>query len=150
MADERGGASGVLLSLALAERSTRLGAIGAQNSKAGIYLGFSGIVIGLAAGLSPLWARLIVVLPGLVCAAFALNALLVRQVPGVSIKRARNRYLTSTADEAEVALVDLLASSQTATNRVLRRKSRAVTRSVVALSVAIAAMALVTVFVGPT
>jgi len=139
---------GVLLDLAQTERQVRLDSLDTLDGKAGVLIGFAGVLVGLTATLPQWWARLLVMLPSLLSALAAFDALRVKKVPGFRLQQTRDKYLTQPRHIVRQTLLDTMISNQAAIEKSLKTKADRVTVALWLLGVAILVMAVLLLITG--
>jgi hypothetical protein len=124
----------LLLELVQAERDKQLGHFDALDNKAGIILGFAGLLITLAPDAAPL-LRIGGVLAAVAAAAFALLAFWPRRFP-VLEPSALRRYLGADARFTRLTVLDSLEEFVNEGSAVLAEKGRRVRLALIALALA--------------
>lgn len=130
----------LLLSLVQAERDKQLSHFDALDNKAGIVLGFSGLLITLAPDV-PTAYRLVGVLAAAVAAAFALAAFWPRRFPVLEPSPLRT-YLRAEEAFTRLTVHDTLEELVNEGSEVLEMKGRRLGHGLGALTLAAASLAL--------
>ena len=139
---------GVLLDLAHAERQVRLDSLDTLDGKAGVLIGFAGVLVGLTATLPHWWARLLIMVPSLLSALAAFDALRVKKVPGFKLQQTRDRYITQPPHVVRQTLLDTMTSNQAAIEMSLKTKADRVAVALWLLGLAILVMAVLVLITG--
>ena len=109
----------------------------ALDAKAGVLLGFAGVLVGLSVdklqGVLGQVATGVAVLAGLLAAA----AFIPRAYPTLALRHLRDRYLTSEEDFTRLRLLDTRIAMYNSTQSRLNRKAQLVKASTVGLSLAV-------------
>jgi hypothetical protein len=109
----------------------------ALDTKAGVLLGFAGVVVALTAGnLHGGWAHTGTAFAGL-AALLAGGAFTPRRFPAVALLTLRDRYLTAEEDFTRLRLLDTRIAMYRQITRGLWRKAMLVTASALTLGVAV-------------
>jgi hypothetical protein len=109
----------------------------ALDTKAGILLGFAGVVVGVTVDkLDGTLATVGTALAAL-AALVAVLAFVPRSFPTLSLRRLRDSYLTTEEDITRLRLLDTQIAMYQRTERLLRRKAGLVTLAAVALGIAV-------------
>jgi hypothetical protein len=122
------------------------------DAKAGVVLGFAGVLVGLGATAQSVIAKNAVFQAGLavavVAALMAAWAFLPRKYPVVQVYPLRNKYLTASEDETRLKLLDTQIKMITESSELVKRKGRRVRLAVVFLAVAAALVVIGTLIAG--
>lgn len=106
------------------------------DGKAGLILGFSGVVGGLALGRDNLASRLTAV-PAVVAALLALRTFLPRSFPMLNPRQMRDRYLMTDPRTSRLRILDTRIEIVTKTREILDEKAKRLKQSAWALGVAV-------------
>jgi hypothetical protein len=113
-----------LLQVLLDERQVRLDALDNMDQKAGILLGFSGVVIAFATALNEWYFRLAPMLPSVLAALMAIYALRSFRAPAFTAQALWDRWATKDGPATRRMLVSNLVTDQKKINRRLQLKSQ--------------------------
>ena len=116
------------------ERETMNAHAESLDTKAGVVLGFAGVLVGLGATAQAIVSDKVVFQIGLgvavLSAAFAAWAFLPRRYPVLEVYRLRQSYLTALEDETQLHLLDTLIEMVTEAAELVKHKGRRVKLSV--------------------
>lgn len=109
----------------------------ALDTKAGVLLGFAGVLVGLSvANLHGWWAHSGGIVAGL-AAFFAGWAVLPRSYPTLGLRRLRDRYLSAEEGFTRQRLLDTRIAMYDETRKILRVKARLVSAATIGLGAAV-------------
>ena len=118
--------AGVLLNALLAERQARLESIDAMTNRAGIILGFAGVIVSLTA-LLEFWAlRIVVFVPAGFTVRYSLAALATEIVPGLKPEVLREKLLMQQPLAAQLQILDIFTKRHDQLARALMGKANRV------------------------
>ncbi len=135
---ERLGSIDVLFEEVRVQRELQIRHFEGLDSKAGIVLGFAGVVVAIANGIS--FLSLIGAGFAVLAALLALWAFIPRNYPILDLYKLRERYLRAEADFTRLHLLDTQIEMSREASRLLERKARR-------LKVAVASLAAAAVFI---
>lgn len=125
---------------AAAEREALQGHAESLDAKAGVILGFAGVLVGLGATaqmvISENWYFRVGLMLGVAAAALAAWALLPRKYPVVELGRLREKYLTAPEDETKLQLLDVQIDMVVQITNLLQIKGRKLSAAVSCLALA--------------
>jgi hypothetical protein len=130
----------LLLDLVQSERDKQRAHFDSLDGKAGIILGFTGLIITLAPEL-PIGYVILVVLAALATAGLALAAFFPRKYPILEVGTMRE-YLTAQESDAKSTLHDTLAGMVVEGGKTLQRKGEWLTAAFIALGVTAAILGI--------
>jgi hypothetical protein len=127
----------VILTVALAERDHRIGAISGLETKVGIIFGFATVMVTLIAGLAHVawWMRLIAAFPAVIGGAACLLALRTRAIGALKLDALRDHYLTEAPEWTATMVVNRIIRDSPHVDRAIAFLAATVTIATVALSV---------------
>lgn len=114
------------------------------DTKAGVLLGFAGVLVGLSVANLHGWPAHAGAAVGALAAVLAGGATLPRSFPTLDLRELRDRYLTAEEDVTRLTLLDTRIAMFAETRAVLKRKAQLVTAATLSLGVAV----IVTVVAG--
>lgn len=142
----------ILLEQVAAERETMRAHAESLDTKAGVVLGFTGVLVGLGASAQPAISKNAAFQTGLgfavAAALLAAWAFLPRRYPVLQVHRLRNGYLTTAEPETQLVLLDTQIEMVGETSDLVKRKGRRVGLSVVCLAIAAGLMVIGTLIAG--
>jgi hypothetical protein len=142
----------LLLDQVARERETMNSHAESLDTKAGVVLGFSGVVVGLGATAQQVDANTVLFQCGLgvavLAALFAAIAFLPRRYPVLEVERLRESNLTASADETRLELLDTQIEMVREAAALVKEKGRRVRVAVVCLAVAAALVVVGTLTAG--
>lgn len=130
-----------LLSVAASERERQLSHFEALDNKAGVTLGFSGVIAALATDVDTIHARFGIG-AAILAAILAMLAFVPRTHPLFDLRKLRNRYLSAENEFTRLRLLDTSIDMYEQANVVLRRKARFLSAAMAALVVAVVLLGL--------
>jgi hypothetical protein len=132
----------VLLNVLLDERQIRMAALDALDTKAGIFLGFSGVLAAYSATLTVPWEQLILVFTALVSAVSTVTVLRLRKVPLLNIKETVQKYWNSDPAQVERTLLATITTCQENLEDLIKSKAIGLSIGMWALGAGILAVAV--------
>lgn len=133
----------LLLQLVQAERNKQLQHFDALDAKAGIIIGFAGVLVALAAG-EPGWIVAVGMFTGMIAGGFVLAAFWPRAHPVLEPTPLR-RYLVAEEQFTKLTVLDTMEEMVNATSVLLQRKGSRLRISLAALAVAVVLIGLGTI-----
>jgi hypothetical protein len=125
---------------AATERETLRGHAESLDAKAGVVLGFSGVLVALGATaqvvISENWYFRVGLMLGVAAAGLSAWALQPRKYPVVELGRLRDKYLTAPEDETRLQLLDAQIDMVVQVTKLLEAKGRKLSAAVGCLAVA--------------
>jgi hypothetical protein len=122
------------------ERESMSGHAESLDTKAGVVLGFSGVLVGLGATAQGVISNRLLfqfgLVAGVAAAMLAAWAFVPRRYPVIEVLRLRDRYLTASEDVTRLHLLDTQIEMVRQSADLVRRKGRRVKVSVVCLAAA--------------
>jgi hypothetical protein len=115
--------AGVLLEAVLAERQARLESADAMTNRAGIILGFTGVLVSLSALLDFWVLRLVVFVPAGFAVRYSLAALRTEIVPGLEAVMLREKLLMQPPLGAQLQILDIFTKRHDELVRMLDSKA---------------------------
>jgi len=137
----------IMLAL-LGERQIRLDAMDAMQAKAGVLLGFSGLVAVFGAQYENPVVRALPLTTAVLTAVFSLRAMGRIRIPGIDARLLWDNYANVPGPRTRRAIANQLVSSQPHLDNVLKRVSRAVTAATLWLACSIGILAVFGIIFG--
>jgi hypothetical protein len=134
------------------ERETLSGHAESLDAKAGVVLGFSGVLVGLGATaqavISENWVFRVGLMFGVAAAVLSAWALLPRGYPVVKLGPLRDKYLTAPEDETRLQLLDTQIEMVVQFTNLLEAKGRKLSAAIGCLAVAAGLVVVGTLIAG--
>jgi hypothetical protein len=143
---------GIVADQVATERQALQGHAESLDAKAGVVLGFAGVLVGLGATaqavISANWYFRAGLMLGVAAAAFSGGTLVPRKYPVVELGRLRDKYLTAPQDETTLRLLDSQIAMVVQVTKLLKVKGRLLSTAVVCLAVAAGLVVIGTLVAG--
>jgi drug/metabolite transporter (DMT)-like permease len=110
----------------------------ALDSKAGVLLGFAGVVVAVSAANLDGWLAHASAIAAGVAALVAGFAFVPREFPTIALLPLRDKYLTSAGEFTQLRLLDTRIAMVSRVQATVRSKARSVTLASIALAIAVA------------